>query len=147
MSGINLVNEYYKHFFNNKNNNNNNKIQEQPYFIKFLSVYYNIRNLDDCINWCKNNINLEIKTINRILDITWEVIIKLDFFDNDETMDKIVLLYIYIYKIKYNKDIDYHIIDKVLRDDIKKLLNTKFIYNSGKSYQKEIKKSIYNNIK
>jgi hypothetical protein len=61
-------------------------------------------------------------------------------------MDKIVSLYIYIYKIKYNKDIDYHIMDKVLREDGKKLLNTELIYYSDKSYQKEIKKSIYNNI-
>jgi hypothetical protein len=146
MSKINLVNEYYKQLFL-INNNTNTKIQEPTYFDTFLSTYYNIRNLDDCINWCKNNINLQTSTINRILDIVWEVIIKPAFFENDETMDKIVLLYIYIYKMKYNKDIDYHIIDKVLRDDIKKLLNTKFIYNSDKSYQKEIKKSIYNNIK
>lgn len=144
MSEINLVNEYYKTYFNNNNNSN---IQEPIYFVKFLSVYYNIRNLDDCINWCKNNINLQKKTINRILDIVWEVIITPDIFENDDSMDKIISLYIYIYKIKYNKDIDYHIIDKVLRDDIKILLNTKFIYNSDKSYQKEIKKSIYNNIK
>jgi hypothetical protein len=143
MSEINLVNEYYKNLFNN---NKNNKIQEPAYFVKFLSVYYNIRNLDDCINWCKNNIDLQTITINRILDIVWEVIIKPDFFENDEIMDKIVSLYIYIYKIKYNKDIDYHIMDKVLRDDGKKILNTKLIY-SNKSYQKEIKKSIYNNIK
>ena len=144
MSEINLVNEYYKTYFNNNNNSN---IQEPIYFVKFLSVYYNIRNLDECINWCKNNINLQKKTINRILDIVWEVIITPDIFENDDSMDKIISLYIYIYKIKYNKDIDYHIIDKVLRDDIKILLNTKFIYNSDKSYQKEIKKSIYNNIK
>jgi hypothetical protein len=143
MSEINLVNEYYKNFFYNYNNN---KIQEPTYFVKFLSVYYNIRNLDDCINWCKDNINLETITINRILDIVWEVIIKPDFFENDEIMDKIVSLYIYIYKIKYNKDINYQIMDKVLREDGKKILNTKLIY-SNKSYQKEIKKSIYNNIK
>lgn len=116
------------------------------YYSNFLSIYYNINNLDDCINWCKNNINLQIKTINRILDIVWEEIIKSDFFSNDETFDKLVLLYIYIYKEKYKKDIDYHIMDKVLREDGKKLLNTKLIYNSNKSYQKEIKKSIYNNI-
>ena len=116
------------------------------YYSNFLSIYYNINNLDDCINWCKNNINLQIKTINRILDIVWEEIIKSDFFSNDETVDKLVLLYIYIYKEKYKKDIDYHIMDKVLREDGKKLLNTKLIYNSNKSYQKEIKKSIYNNI-
>jgi len=120
--------------------------KESTYFLNFLSVYYNIKNLDDCINWCKNNINLEKKTINRILDIVWEEIIKIDFFDNEETVDKLVLLYIYIYKEKYKKDIDYHIMDKVLREDGKKLLNTKLIYNSNKSYQKEIKKSIYNNI-
>ena len=117
MSEINLVNEYYKQLFL-INNNTNTKIQESTYFDTFLSTYYNIRNLDDCINWCKNNINLQTRTINRILDIVWEVIIKPSFFENDETMDKIVLLYIYIYKMKYNKDIDYHIIDKVLRDDI-----------------------------
>jgi hypothetical protein len=143
MSEINLVNEYYKNVFKV---NNTKKKQELSHLEKLLSVYYNINNLDDCINWCKNNIDLQIKTINRILDIVWEIIIKPEFFENDDTMDKIVLLYIYIYKMKYNKDIDYHIIDKVLRDDIKKLLNTKFIYNSDKSYQKEIKKSIYNNI-
>jgi hypothetical protein len=120
--------------------------KESTYFLNFLSVYYNIKNLDDCINWCKNNINLEKKTINRILDIVWEEIIKIDFFDNEETVDKLVLLYIYIYKEKYKKDIDYHIMDKVLRKDGKKLLNTKLIYNSNKSYQKEIKKSLYNNI-
>ena len=124
----------------------NEKEKEPTYFSNFLSVYYNINNLDDCINWCKNNIKLQIKTINRILNIVWEEIIKIDFFDNDETIDKIVLLYIYIYKEKYKKDIDYHIMDKVLRKDGKKLLNTKLIYNSNKSYQKEIKKSIYNNI-
>lgn len=124
----------------------NEKEKEPTYFTNFLSVYYNIKNLDDCINWCKNNINLEKKTINRILDIVWEVIIKIDFFDNEETVDKLVLLYIYIYKEKYKKDIDYHIMDKVLRKDGKKLLNTKLIYNSNKSYQKEIKKSLYNNI-
>jgi hypothetical protein len=124
----------------------NEKEKEPTYFSNFLSVYYNINNLDDCINWCKNNIKLQIKTINRILNIVWEEIIKIDFFDNDETIDKIVLLYIYIYKEKYKKDIDYHIMDKVLREDGKKLLNTKLIYNSNKSYQKEIKKSIYNNI-
>jgi hypothetical protein len=145
MSEINLVNEYYKTYF--ILNNNNNKIEEPTYFVKFLSVYYNIRNLDDCINWCKNNIDLQTKTINRILNIVWEVIIKPEFFENDEIMDKIVSLYIYIYKMKYNKDIDYHIMDKVLREDGKKLLNTKLIYYSNKSYQKEIKKSIYNNIK
>jgi len=119
---------------------------ESTYFLNFLSVYYNIKNLYVCINCCKNNINLEKKTINRILDIVWEEIIKIDFFDNEETVDKLVLLYIYIYKEKYKKDIDYHIMDKVLRKDGKKLLNTKLIYNSNKSYQKEIKKSIYNNI-
>ena len=124
----------------------NEKEKEPTYFSNFLSVYYNINNLDDCINWCKNNIKLQIKTINRILNIVWEEIIKIDFFDNDETIDKLVLLYIYIYKEKYKKDIDYHIMDKVLREDGKKLLNTKLIYNSNKSYQKEIKKSIYNNI-
>jgi hypothetical protein len=145
MSEINLVNEYYKKKF--KINNNNNNIQEPTYFERFLSVYYNIRNLDDCINWCKNNINLQMKTINRILDIVWEIIISPDVFENDESMDKIISLYIYIYKTKYNKDIDYHIMDKILRDDGKKLLNTKLIYYSNKSYQKEIKKSIYNNIK
>jgi len=119
---------------------------EPTYLIKFLLVYYNITNFDDCINWCKNNIDLQKKTINRILDIVWEVIIKNDFFDNEETVDKLVLLYIYIYKKKYNKDIDYHIMDKVLRENGKNILNTKLIYNSNKSYQKEIKKSIYNNI-
>ena len=124
----------------------NEKEKEPTYFSNFLSVYYNINNLDDCINWCKNNIKLQIKTINRILNIVWEEIIKNDFFDNDETIDKLVLLYIYIYKEKYKKDIDYHIMDKVLRKDGKKLLNTKLIYNSNKSYQKEIKKSLYNNI-
>ena len=124
----------------------NEKEKEPTYFSNFLSIYYNINNLDDCINWCKNNIKLQIKTINRILNIVWEEIIKNDFFDNDETIDKLVLLYIYIYKEKYKKDIDYHIMDKVLRKDGKKLLNTKLIYNSNKSYQKEIKKSIYNNI-
>lgn len=124
----------------------NENEKESTYFSKFLSIYYNIKNLDDCINWCKNNINLEKKTINRILDIVWEEIIKIDFFDNEETVDKLVLLYIYIYKEKYKKDIDYHIMDKVLRKDGKKLLNTKLIYNSNKSYQKEIKKSLYNNI-
>lgn len=134
MSKINLI-----------NNIESNK-EEPTYFIKFLLVYYNITNLDDCINWCKNNINLQKKTINRILDIVWEEIIKNDFFDNEETVDKLVLLYIYIYKKKYNKDIDYHIMDKVLRENGKKILNTKLIYNSNKSYQKEIKKSIYNNI-
>jgi hypothetical protein len=143
MSEINLVNEYYKNYFKNIKNNN---IQEPTYFVKFLSVYYNIRNLDDCINWCKNNIDLQFITINRILDIVWEVIIKPDFFENDEIMDKMVSLYIYIYKIKDNKDIDYPIMDKVLREDGKKLLNTKLLYYSDKSYQKEIKKSIYNNI-
>jgi hypothetical protein len=120
--------------------------KESKYFVNFLSIYYNITNLDDCINWCKNNINLEIKTINRILDIVWQEIITNDFFDNTESVDKLVLLYIYIYKEKYKKDIDYHIMDKVLRKDGKKLLNAKLIYNSNKSYQKEIKKSIYNNI-
>ena len=124
----------------------NNNIKESTYFVNFLSVYYNIINLDDCINWCKNNIKLEKKTINRILDIVWQEIIKIDFFDNAESVDKLVLLYIYIYKEKYKKDIDYHIMDKVLRKDGKKLLNTKLIYNSNKSYQKEIKKSLYNNI-
>jgi len=144
MSEINLVNEYYKNLFILKDNNA--KLKEPEYFIKFLSVYYNIRNLEDCINWCKNNINLQTTTINRILDIVWEVIIKPEHFETDELMDKIVSLYIYIYKIKYNKDIDYHIMDKVLREDGKKLLNTELIYYSDKSYQKEIKKSIYNNI-
>lgn len=121
-------------------------MNENKYFIDFLSLYYNIKNIDDCINWCKVNINLEIKTINRVLDIVWEVILNSETFENIETMDKLVLLYINIYKIKYNKDIDYHIIDNVLRNDGKKLLNTKLIYYSDKSYQKEIKKSIYNNI-
>jgi hypothetical protein len=120
--------------------------KDSTYFVNFLSVYYNITNFDDCINWCKNNIILDIKTINRILDIVWQEIITNDFFDNAESVDKLVLLYIYIYKEKYKKDIDYHIMDKVLRKDGKKLLNTKLIYNSNKSYQKEIKKSIYNNI-
>ena len=120
--------------------------KESSYYVNFLSVYYNIKNFDDCINWCKNNIILEKKTINRILDIVWQEIIDIDFFDNAESVDKLVLLYIFIYKEKYKKDIDYHIMDKVLRKDGKKLLNTKLIYNSNKSYQKEIKKSIYNNI-
>ena len=75
-----------------------------------------------------------------------EKIIDIDFFDNAESVDKLVLLYIFIYKEKYKKDIDYHIMDKVLRKDGKKLLNNKLIYNSNKSYQKEIKKSLYNNI-
>jgi hypothetical protein len=145
MSEINLVNEYYKNLFILKDNNA--KLKEPVYFTKFLSVYYNIRNLEDCINWCKNNINLQTTTINRILDIVWEVIIKPEHFETDEMMDKIVTLYIYIYKMKYNKDIDYHIMDKILREDGKKILNTKLIYYSNKSYQKEIKKSIYNNIK
>jgi len=131
----------------NKNlEQSNTDKKESIYFLNFLSIYYNINNLDDCIDWCKNNINLETKTINRVLNIVWEEIIKIDFFDNDETVDKIVLLYIFIYKEKYKKDIDYHIMDKILRKDGKKLLNTKLIYNSNKSYQKEIKKSIYNNI-
>jgi hypothetical protein len=120
--------------------------KDSTYFVDFLSVYYNIKNFDDCINWCKNNIILDIKTINRILDIVWQEIIKNDFFDNAESVDKLVLLYIFIYKEKYKKDIDYHIMDKVLRKDGKKLLNTKLIYNSNKSYQNEIKKSLYNNI-
>lgn len=120
--------------------------KESSYYVNFLSVYYNIKNFDDCINWCKNNIILEKKTINRILDIVWQEIIDIDFFDNAESVDKLVLLYIFIYKEKYKKDIDYHIMDKVLRKDGKKLLNTKLIYNSNKSYQKEIKKSLYNNI-
>jgi K+/H+ antiporter YhaU regulatory subunit KhtT len=145
MSEINLVNEYYKNviYFKDKTNN----VEKPNYFIKFLSVYYNIRNIDDCINWCKQNINLQRTTINRILDIVWEVIIKPEHFETDDIIDKIITLYIYIYKMKYNKDIDYHIMDKVLRNDGKKLLNTHLIYYSNKSYQKEIKKSLYNNIK
>ena len=143
MSVKNVVNEYYKKIYINKEHTDE---KEPDYFIKFLSVYYNIRNIEDSINWCRKNINLQIITINRILDIVWEVIIKIDHFESDEIMDKIVLLYIYIYKMKYNKDIDYHIMDKVLRD-AKKLLNTKLLYYSDKSYQKEIKKTIYNNIK
>jgi len=144
MSKINLVNEYYKNEFVLKINNN---IEKPNFLIQFLSVYYNIRDIDDCIDWCKNNITLETITINRILDIVWEVIIKPEYFENDEIMDKIVSLYIYIYKIKDKIDIDYHIMDKVLRNDGKKLLNTKLIYYSKKSYQKEIKKILKNHIK
>jgi hypothetical protein len=144
MSKINLVNEYYKNEFVLKINNN---IEKPNFLIQFLSVYYNIRDIDDCIDWCKKNITLETITINRILDIVWEVIIKPEYFENDEIMDKIVSLYIYIYKIKDKIDIDYHIMDKVLRNDGKKLLNTKLIYYSKKSYQKEIKKILKNHIK
>jgi hypothetical protein len=116
------------------------------FFIKFLSLYYNIINLEDCINWCTNNIDLHIITINRILDVTWEVIIKPEDFTNYETMDKLIKLYILIYKNKYKKDIEYHIMDKILRHNGKKILNTNLLYYSNRSYQKKIKKSIYNNI-
>lgn len=118
----------------------------KKFFIGFLSLYYNITNLEDCINWCKNNIDLQIITINRILDVTWEVILKPEDFSNYETMDKLIKLYILIYKNKYKKDIEYHIMDKILRHNQKKFLNTNLLYYSNRSYQKKIKKSIYNNI-
>lgn len=127
--------------------NKNILINEKTnFFTHFLSLYYNINNLTDSINWCNNNLNLPLATINRILDITWEIIIKEEDFNNDELIDKLVLLYINIYKEKYNKVIEYHIIDTVLRNTKKKLLNKKLIYYSNKSYQKKIKKYIYNNI-
>lgn len=116
------------------------------FFIFFLSVYYNINNLEDCINWCNNNINQQIVTINRILDITWEVIIKPSDLANYETMDKLIKLYILIYKNKYKKDIEYHIMDKILRVKGKKLLSKNLLHYSNRSYQKKIKKYIYNNI-
>jgi hypothetical protein len=122
------------------------KAENKIFFIKFLSLNYNIINLEDCINWCKNNIDLHIITINRILDVTWEAIIKPEDFTNYETMDKLIKLYILIYKNKYKKDIEYHIMDKILRHNGKKLLNTNLLYYSNRSYQKKIKKSIYNNI-
>jgi hypothetical protein len=135
MSEINIARKYYENDLIRAPNN----IEKPSYFFKFLWIYYNIKNIEDCINWCYKNINLETTTINRVLDVTWEVILKNQDFETEETMDKIVLLYIYIYKTKYNKDIDYHIMDKILRNIGKKLLNTKLLYNSGKSYQKEIK--------
>lgn len=116
------------------------------FYIYFLSVYYNINNLEDCINWCNNNINQQIVTINRILDITWKIIIKPDDFDNYETTDKLIKLYILIYKNKYKKDIEYHIMDKILRVKGKKLLSKNLLHYSNRSYQKKIKKYIYNNI-
>jgi hypothetical protein len=122
------------------------KTKTKNFFIEFLSLYYNIINLEDCINWCKNNIDQHIITINRILDVTWEVIIKPEDFANYETIDKLIKLYILIYKNKYKKDIEYHIMDKILRHNGKKFLNTNLLYYSNRSYQKKIKKSIYNNI-
>ena len=120
--------------------------QVKNFYIYFLSVYYNINNLEDCINWCNNNINQQIVTINRILDITWKIIIKPDDFDNYETTDKLIKLYILIYKNKYKKDIEYHIMDKILRVKGKKLLSKNLLHYSNRSYQKKIKKYIYNNI-
>ena len=125
---------------------NETKTKTENFFIEFLSLYYNIINLEDCINWCKNNIDQHIITINRILDVTWEVIIKPEDFANYETIDKLIKLYILIYKNKYKKDIEYHIMDKILRHNGKKILNTNLLYYSNRSYQKKIKKSIYNNI-
>ena len=66
--------------------------KNENFFIEFLSLYYNIINLEDCINWCKNNIDQHIITINRILDVTWEVIIKPEDFANYETIDKLIKL-------------------------------------------------------
>ena len=123
-----------------------NTKKKKNFFMIFLSVYHNINNLEDCINWCKNNINLQVDTINRILDITWEVIIKPGDLTNYETMDKLIKLYILIYKNKYKKDIEYHIMDKILRVKGKKLLNRNLLNYSNRSYQKKIKKYIYNNI-
>ena len=117
----------------------------KKFFIEFL-LYYNIINLEDCINWCKNNIDQHIITINRILDVTWEVIIKPEDFANYETTDKLTKLYILIYKNKYKKDIEYHIMDKILRVKGKKLLSKNLLHYSNRSYQKKIKKYIYNNI-
>ena len=89
----------------------------KKFFIEFL-LYYNIINLEDCINWCKNNIDQHIITINRILDVTWEVIIKPEDFANY----------------------------KILRVKGKKLLSKNLLHYSNRSYQKKIKKYIYNNI-
>lgn len=141
MNNKNIINEYYR----KKIINTEIVDGEEPhYLIKFLYLYYNIENIEDSIAWCYKNINLNIITINRILDAVWEVIIKKEHFETDELIDKIVLLYIYIYKEKYNKDIDYHIMDKILRDNGKKILNKTIKNYSNKSIQKKIKKSIYN---
>lgn len=50
-----------------------------------LNNIYNIYNIKDLIHWLKNNSNKNIKTINRILDISWfffnkEIYYNLDFF-------------------------------------------------------------------
>jgi hypothetical protein len=119
---------------------------EPNYFIKFLLLYYNIQNLEDCINWCNNNLNVPKDTINRILNMTWEVLINSDNLQNEELMDKFVTLYVNIYKKIYKIEIDYSIMDKILREIGMKLLGSKLLFNTNNSYQKEIKKSIYNNI-
>lgn len=50
-----------------------------------LNNIYNIFNINDLINWLKNNSNKNLKTLNRILDISWynfnkDIYYNLDFF-------------------------------------------------------------------
>lgn len=109
----------------------------------FLYTIYNIKTLDDAINWTKDNYSEHRLTIYRIWDLVWDSKIKKELLEDYDKLDELIKLYIDIFSIKENIKIDY----KNMYDAIIELVNTHLGANyseyPGKSYQKEIKNLLH----
>ena len=105
-----------------------------------LKATYDILTVDDAIKWSlKNYHDLDQRTIDRVLDMVWESIIKIENINDDIFMDKLVTFY----QTYFNNN-DYKLIDSTLRSIANKYLGIKFTYHSNKSFQQKIRKLINN---
>lgn len=121
--------------------NDKEKIRVDNFNLKmFLYTIYDIETLDDLISWTFTNINETEKTIDRVLDSFLETFNKDDI--SIEIHDKLTEFYIRYLKIKYNKDIEYNVIYKIIKELKDGYIDTKYTYTDKKSYQNKIKKSL-----
>jgi len=104
-----------------------------------LITAYNIKTLDDAIEWTYKNYNsVEEYTIDRVLDMVWESIIRKKDIEDDIIMDKLVNFY-----QKYLNIADYKLIYNSLKTIGNKYLDRKYTFHSNNSFQQKIKKLIF----
>lgn len=122
---------------------NDIKIDTNYFDLNIYLIYtYNIKSIQDALEWSKININLiEIATLDRVWNIVWEIHIKKDSLDS-MLLDNLTNFYINYFKTKYYKDIEYEKIYKVIKNIIKEYAESNLTLNSKKGYQYLIKKNL-----
>lgn len=130
------------------NDNNDLKLDNNVFNLNFfLYSVYDIKDIDGALKWSYENLEIEeIDSIDRILDCTWECIIKKKDLKNIKVLDNLVQFYQKYFNIKYNINPTYRTIEKTILLIGDQYIDTNLTYNSKKSFQKKIKKYINSNI-